>query len=195
VGRTREFDVDAAVTRAMELFWRQGYDATGTRELTAGLGIGQGSLYAAFGSKEGLFVAALDRYAELFAGLVERMRARVAAGEPVKPVAADTMMAMLELKVPDRPAACLLITAAQRGAAADREVGQRVRRALNGMADALTEIITIGRQRGELSTDLPAADLARLLVATYIGTRALRAADPSARAARTTVRTALALVN
>jgi TetR/AcrR family transcriptional repressor of nem operon len=193
VGRTREFDVDVAVTRAMELFWRQGYDGTATRDLTAGLGIGQGSLYAAFGSKEGLFVAALDRYIDLFAGSVERMRARVGAGEPVRPVLADTMMAMLELQVPGRPEACLLIKAAQRDVA-DEDVSRRVQRAFHDLSTAFAEIIAIGYERGELSADLPAAELARLLVATYIGIRALRAADPGPRASRTTVDVALALL-
>ena len=48
--RTREFDTEAAVSRAMELFWSRGYEATSVRDLTRHLGIGQGSLYAAFGA-------------------------------------------------------------------------------------------------------------------------------------------------
>jgi TetR/AcrR family transcriptional repressor of nem operon len=193
VGRTREFDVDAAVTRAMELFWRQGYDATATRDLTAALGVGQGSLYAAFGSKEGLFIAAIDRYLEIFAPVISRLRERVADGEQVKQALADAMMAMLDLRVPERPAACLLIKASQRGIA-HAEVDRRVGRALRNSVAAFAEVLAVGRARGELSTDLPPAELARLLSATYIGVRALRAADPDPEAARATVTTALALL-
>ncbi len=55
MARTREFDTEGAVSRAMELFWTRGYEATSVRDLTRHLGIGQGSLYAAFGDKDGLY--------------------------------------------------------------------------------------------------------------------------------------------
>src|SRR5260370_18212884 len=61
-GRPREFDADEALERALELFWRQGYEGTSLGELTAAMGINPPSLYAAFGNKESLFRKALDRY-------------------------------------------------------------------------------------------------------------------------------------
>jgi AcrR family transcriptional regulator len=62
VGRPREFDVDEAVERALELFWRQGYEGTSMSDLTKALAITRASLYAAFGNKEGLFRRVMDRY-------------------------------------------------------------------------------------------------------------------------------------
>src|SRR3984885_5620035 len=62
IGRPREFDVDKALERAMELFWRQGYEGTSLADLTRELGLTRPSLYAAFESKEGLFLKALDLY-------------------------------------------------------------------------------------------------------------------------------------
>lgn len=62
MARTRGFDTEVAVSRAMELFWMRGYEATSLRDLTQHLGIGQGSLYAAFGDKQGLYRAALEHY-------------------------------------------------------------------------------------------------------------------------------------
>src|SRR5271165_1644944 len=62
IGRPREFDIDRALERAMELFWRQGYEGTSVADLTRELGLTRPSLYAAFGSKEGLFLKALDLY-------------------------------------------------------------------------------------------------------------------------------------
>lgn len=61
-GRPREFDADAALERAMKLFWRQGYEGTSLTDLTNTLGITRPSLYAAFGSKQALFYKALDLY-------------------------------------------------------------------------------------------------------------------------------------
>lgn len=62
IGRPREFDTEKALERAMKLFWRQGYEGTSLAELTHALGITRPSLYAAFGSKEALFLKALDLY-------------------------------------------------------------------------------------------------------------------------------------
>jgi AcrR family transcriptional regulator len=60
--RTRKFNVDEALEGALNLFWRNGYEGTSLSELTAAMGLGRPSLYAAFGSKEGLFRSVLERY-------------------------------------------------------------------------------------------------------------------------------------
>jgi AcrR family transcriptional regulator len=64
-GRPREFDRDKALTEAMMLFWRKGFHSTSLRDLGDALGIRMPSLYAAFGSKEALYVEAVDQYMEL----------------------------------------------------------------------------------------------------------------------------------
>ena len=61
-GRPREFDVDEALTAALRVFWRRGYEGASMAELTAEMGIAKPSLYAAFGNKEELFKKALDLY-------------------------------------------------------------------------------------------------------------------------------------
>ena len=61
-GRTRQFDVDKALDRALEVFWTRGYEGATLPELTQAMGINRPSLYAAFGNKEQLFRKALDRY-------------------------------------------------------------------------------------------------------------------------------------
>lgn len=64
MGRPRAFDADAALDRAMDVFWRHGYEGATIAQLTEAMSINPPSLYAAFGSKEGLLKAALDRYSE-----------------------------------------------------------------------------------------------------------------------------------
>ena len=61
-GRPRAFDRDAALDRAMHLFWRKGYESTSVSDLTEAMGIAPPSLYAAFGDKKRLFLEAVDRY-------------------------------------------------------------------------------------------------------------------------------------
>jgi len=63
-GRPRSFSPDVVLDRAIPIFWAKGYDGASFRELTSAMGISAPSLVAAFGSKRGLFEAAVARYAE-----------------------------------------------------------------------------------------------------------------------------------
>src|ERR1700729_4482176 len=61
-GRPRGFDTEAAVERAMGVFWSRGYHGTALPDLLRATKLSRGSLYAAFGGKHALFLRALDRY-------------------------------------------------------------------------------------------------------------------------------------
>ena len=61
-GRPRSFDRDAALIRALEVFWRRGYEPASISELCAAMGINAPSLYAAFGNKSRLFLEAVNFY-------------------------------------------------------------------------------------------------------------------------------------
>jgi AcrR family transcriptional regulator len=63
-GRPRGFDRDAALEAAMFLFWRKGFAATSMNDLCDTMGIGSPSLYAAFGSKEELYLEAVEHYVQ-----------------------------------------------------------------------------------------------------------------------------------
>lgn len=61
-GRPRSFETDKVLDAAVDLFWKHGYRATTTRDLATVLGLTQSSIYNAFGSKQGLLTATLERY-------------------------------------------------------------------------------------------------------------------------------------
>ncbi|NNG35015.1 TetR/AcrR family transcriptional regulator [Nakamurella aerolata] len=65
-GRPPKFDRDTAILEAARLFWRHGYAGTSTRALSGSLGMSTSSIYAAFGSKAGLFELAVRTYAERY---------------------------------------------------------------------------------------------------------------------------------
>lgn len=72
--RPREFDRNAALERAMKVFWAKGYAATSTDELLDAMQIGRQSLYNAFGDKRRLYLEALDAYQRrMVAGHLERL--------------------------------------------------------------------------------------------------------------------------
>lgn len=61
-GRPRGFDRDQALTHALDVFWRRGYELASVAELCSAMGVNPPSLYAAFGKKSKLFLEAVDFY-------------------------------------------------------------------------------------------------------------------------------------
>ena len=75
MARPLEFDRDAALDRAMRVFWRQGYQAASLPDLITDMGISRSSLYAAFGDKRGLMSECLDLFAQRTLQILARARA------------------------------------------------------------------------------------------------------------------------
>jgi AcrR family transcriptional regulator len=71
-GRPLSFDRDAALDRAMHVFWEHGYEAASISDLTAAMGITPPSLYTAFGDKARLFLEAIERYGKGPGGFGQR---------------------------------------------------------------------------------------------------------------------------
>jgi AcrR family transcriptional regulator len=66
-GRPRSFDVDIALDRAVEIFWKNGYEGADLTALTEAMGINRPSLYVAYGHKRALFFKAVERYYQTLA--------------------------------------------------------------------------------------------------------------------------------
>lgn len=106
MGRPRAFDADKALDEAMEIFWRHGYEGATIAQLTDAMGINPPSLYAAFGSKEGLLKAALNRYT----GKREALMAEILAAPTARAVAERLLMGIAEAQTdPNHPPGCLLV--------------------------------------------------------------------------------------
>jgi AcrR family transcriptional regulator len=149
VGRPREFDTEEAVDRALEVFWRCGYEGTSIPDLTAAMGINRPSLYAAFGNKESLFRRVLDRYAAGPAAYV-----REALDEPTARAVAERLLAGTVDMLTDQgnPRGCLVV----QGALACGEAAESVRRELAARREAVELAIRRRFERGRADGDLPA---------------------------------------
>ncbi|WP_035654665.1 TetR/AcrR family transcriptional regulator, partial [Bradyrhizobium sp. STM 3809] len=106
IGRPRTFDRDTALEQAMEVFWRHGYEGATIAQLTDAMGINPPSLYAAFGSKEALLKAALDRYT----ARREAWMAEVLGAPTAREVTSRMLMGVAEKQTdPSNPPGCLLV--------------------------------------------------------------------------------------
>jgi TetR/AcrR family transcriptional repressor of nem operon len=176
VARPRAFDEDQAVDCALNLFWRRGYEATSVRDVLQHTGLGQGSLYAAFGDKHGLYLRALDRYADrATCQVVERLKAE----GPVKPAIEALLRDMADdaLCDPDRKG-CLFVNAAAELVPHDPEVARRVEAAFARIEDALAGAVRRGQESGELAGGRDPRTLAQFLLTAVQGVRVVGKATP-----------------
>ncbi|SDT65702.1 TetR/AcrR family transcriptional regulator [Actinoplanes derwentensis] len=161
MARLREFDTDRAVEQAMELFWERGYEATSVRHLTERLGVGQGSLYAAFGSKDGLYQAALEHYRD---SLASTALGELETGGDVRTVLRAMLLERVRIATVSGGRGCLFVNAAAERLPGDAATGRFVRDAMTASTDALTALLATAAGRGEITTRHDPADLAGFLV-------------------------------
>jgi TetR/AcrR family transcriptional repressor of nem operon len=189
MARTREFDTEAAIEAAMSAFRRKGYEGTSIQDLVDATGVGRGSLYAAFGSKDNLYLAAIDLYRERYAlPLVEMLR----GGTPARELIREIMVGLVDEIVRDgNRQACLIIGAAMERVHHDSTVAERLRATTRSIEGALFDVIVQAQASGQLSDRRGAADLARFLVTNMQGLRVMGAIDPDRKALMASVEVAL----
>ncbi len=109
-GRPRTFDQDEVLDKLIDVFWELGYDAADTETLSKRTGLTKPSLYNAFGSKEDLFVAALNRYRQ--ARLKASLDVLAKATSPSEAIGSYFVNLAETVAAPDRPKGCLMLSVA-----------------------------------------------------------------------------------
>lgn len=165
MGRPREFDTEKAIARAMRLFWSQGYEGTSLTDLTDELGITRPSLYAAFGSKEALFLKALDLY---------ESRAGYRAAALAAPTAYAYAQALLEGAADlhgdkNNPPGCLGVQGALACAPQSNSVREELARRRRVGEATIRDRLKRAKIEGDLPADANPADLARYLSIVIYG--------------------------
>jgi len=178
-GRPLSFDRDAALERAMHVFWEHGYEAASISDLTAAMGITPPSLYTAFGDKERLFLEAIERYGKGPGGFGQRALDE----EPTARGAIQRLLedAAAELTEECHPLGCMMVMATTNCSVAAEHVQNALakRRAL-GVANIQARIQR-GIADGELAADTDAGALANFYATVYQG-MSMQAKDGAPRA-------------
>jgi AcrR family transcriptional regulator len=155
--------VEDALDRAMDVFWRKGYEAASLSDLTHAMGVNAPSLYACFESKEGLFRAVLDRYEQngkdFLKTVLEASTARGSAEAFLNGVA-------MRVSDPDTPG-CLLLQSGLAGE--DQRIPNELARHRAEKERALRQRFERARREGDLPATADPAALARYLMAVANG--------------------------
>src|SRR5947199_8400427 len=148
LGRPRAFDPDAALDRAMHVFWAKGYEGASLSDLTRSMRINRPSLYAAFGNKEQLFGKVLDRYAN---GPLSYFRKALAAAK-ARDVTEQILLGAANMASDPRlPAGCLMV----QGALACGDAAGSVQNEVAARRAASEVVLRRRLQRAERQGDLP----------------------------------------
>jgi TetR/AcrR family transcriptional regulator, transcriptional repressor for nem operon len=170
MARTKSFDPEQAVARALDVFWARGYDATSTQDLVDALQINRSSLYGTFGSKHALYVRALEHYAAVGA---EHAREVFAGDGPLPVRIRRGLLTLAHDDLADRARGCFATNAALELGAVDDGVRQLVRASLGQVRDVLRAELTRAVELGELPPDADLSGLSAALLATLEGVRVL----------------------
>lgn len=150
----------------MLLFWRHGYESTSISDLTADLGITPPSLYAAFGDKRRLFLAAVARY---LSGPVTSASIILDAPNARAAAAALLEASVVAFTGEETPPGCLLATAAISCSPEAEDVQRELASIRRDIERTLTAKIEQSVRSGELSPDCDCEAMAAHVIAVIQG--------------------------
>ena len=179
IGRPREFDRDAALEAAMLLFWRKGFAATSISDLCDAMGISSPSLYAAFGSKEALYLEAVEYYVRTIGPPVWD---RLAEGATARAGIENLLIAWTESLPKSRatPAGCMALL----GAVGDEwpaTIVRVVKKVRLDMLGTLRSRLATAVANGELPASTDIDGLSRFYLGVFQG-MAIQAKDGATQA-------------
>ena len=150
MARSKEFEREVVLERAMEFFWAQGYEAASMRDLLDAMQIGRQSLYDTFGDKHSLFLASLQHYYEMG---VESVVARLSAPDGGLSAIEDYFDGMARRMSTKPYRSCLLINSAIELAPHDPEVATIVNRFVKNLRKGFAKALEVAENRGEAHVD------------------------------------------
>lgn len=169
MARTKDFDENEVLKKAVTLFWDKGYNGTSMQDLVDGLGISRSSLYDTYGDKHSLFIKALESYQESASGkMCTIVSNTVSAKEAIKQLFDLTTR---ELLSDEQHKGCFLVNTEVEVAPHDQEVSNMVCQNDQLVENAFYQAIKKGQESGEITNKQDARALARFIFNTVKGIR------------------------
>jgi TetR/AcrR family transcriptional repressor of nem operon len=181
MGRPVEYDQSKVLDSVVKLFWEQGYEATSMKNICEVTGLQPGSVYAAFGSKRALFLAAIDAY---FDQSIDDLKAILAGeGTPVERVR-ELFRYIVDDTCRKDSHGCLLVNALLEAPTDDAELKKRIATMFRKIEVAIKDVLLEAVACGELCAGKDPAIEARLLINNIFGLRVYAKLKPHGPAMR-----------
>lgn len=171
MARTKEFNEEKVLDKAIEIFWHKGYNGTSAQDLVTHLGLSRSSLYDTFGDKQKLFSMALKRYQKQGQDYVKNL---LEESEDVKATLTVIFKQAVLESLEDRiTKGCFMVNSSVELAMQDEEIARIVNDNRQTMEDVFLKAVTKGQEAGQISTKQNARTLARFIFNNYTGIRVL----------------------
>jgi TetR/AcrR family transcriptional repressor of nem operon len=169
MARTKDFDEEDVLDKAIQMFWHKGYNGTSMQDLVEGLGISRSSMYDTYGDKHSLFMAALDRYRKnAWATMTDIIENTPSSKEAIKKLLGLTTSELIKDK---QHKGCFLVNAAVEIAPHDKEINTVVCENDKEIENFFFKAIKKGQASGEIPEKHNARALARFIINTVKGIR------------------------
>lgn len=185
MARPIQFERDEVLDKAAQAFWDEGYCATSMTRLVAATRLNPGSLYAAFGSKAGLFSEALDHYGARSAARIEQDLA--AADSPLAGIRRYLDELAATVAEPQARRGCLLVNTVLELAHRDAPLRAQLNRHFDAIEGLFRRALEAAQARGELAPGKDPSALASFLMTSIWGLRVLAGTGPAPARARAVV--------
>ncbi len=171
MARTIEFDRTQVLENATDVFWRDGYCMTSVSRLVEATRLNPGSIYSAFKSKEGLFLAALEYYGQQ--GLEKVRRYLNDASSPLGGVKLFLQKITDEMVSDQSRRGCFLVNTVLEMSPNNAKIQETATRQLDALENLLTAAFYEAKDRGELPHDKDPKTLAKFVMVNIWGLRVL----------------------
>ena len=170
-GRPLEFDPDVALSAAMQLFWRKGYENTSLQDLLDTMQLSKSSLYQAFGSKQALFERCMSHYGDFMIGHLRGVLAESPSGLAFIRQFLESVLD--EARGVCEARGCLLLNTANEFAQRDPRITEAVAQGLGRFHGVLLEAVQRAQREGDIPRERDAVMLANYLVSSMSGLKTL----------------------
>src|SRR5580704_410251 len=181
MARSKEFDQEKALRKAVRLFSQQGFAATSTDELMRVMGVGRQSMYDTFGDKRELFLRALEMYVT---ESVQSINAELEKPGSALSAVQNALVTFAERKDLSSPEGCMGLNAISEFGQRDADVTRISRNAARVLRQTLMRVLTRAKNQGEISSDANLDSMADFFESTLAGIRMAAKAGKSRQALR-----------
>ena len=193
MARTKEFDENEVLNKAVDLFWLKGYNGTSMQDLVDGLGISRSSLYDTYGDKHTLFIKALESYqCTASSKIIQIIGNNVPAKETLKQI---LEFITDELLGDHNRKGCFMVNAEVEVAPHDEVVKQMICRNDQQVEDVFYQVIKKGQDNGEIPQAQDGRAIARCISNTVKGMQVTAKSTSEKAVFDDIIRLTLAMVN
>ncbi|NEQ46850.1 MAG: TetR/AcrR family transcriptional regulator [Leptolyngbya sp. SIOISBB] len=184
MARTKKFDPQLALSKAMAVFWEQGYTATSIQDLVEAMGIHRGSLYDTFQGKRQLFLEAIALYQDtIVQAAIAHLKAPGAARSAI-----ERHFWQLAERSAEQPCGCLITNTLVELAPEDAELVAILNQGIQQVEDAFFQALVRAQDQGEIGAHQDIRTLAHYLTTSLQGLRVMSRLNPHADSLKQTIR-------